>query len=49
MQITGVDEPEHLVRCKKCGGNFVWLVKDGYVMTIGLPGDAEKDINLQKS
>ncbi|MEI6520064.1 MAG: hypothetical protein WCO98_08525 [bacterium] len=46
MQITGVDEPEHLVRCKKCGGDFVWLVKDGYLLTIGISGE---EGNLQKS
>ncbi len=49
MQITGVDEPEHLVRCKKCGGEFVWLVKDGFLLTIGLLGNETKDINFQKS
>jgi hypothetical protein len=43
MQITGVDEPEHLVRCKKCGCNFVWMVKDGCVWTIGMPGEGEKE------
>jgi transcription elongation factor Elf1 len=46
MQITGVDEPEHLVRCKKCGGDFVWMVKDGYLLTIGMSGG---EGNLQKS
>ena len=46
MQITGVDEPEHLVRCKKCGGDFVWMEKDGYLLTIGILGE---EGNLQKS
>ena len=37
MQLTGEDEPEHLVVCKKCDRQFVWMVREGCVLTIGSP------------
>ena len=35
MEITGEDEPNHKVLCKKCCRKFVWTVRDGCVITIG--------------